>query len=181
MSFTILEELRITLCEIQRIDKAEELDDLSQDICSNRVELIIYIKANLKRVLSDEASFGETGSNSTSCDRGTVTQSSSIQQLTADVELIQGGRLILVNVVLTNIPLYFLSMFKAPVWVIKRIEALRKRLLLEWRAQPPWQGMPGGLEKHLQDQEGRRFRHLGSCDHELSFTNQIVVEIPHST
>ncbi|OAY69027.1 LINE-1 retrotransposable element ORF2 protein [Ananas comosus] len=36
------------------------------------------------------------------------------------------GRLILVNAVLTNLPLYFLSMFKAPKWVIARIEALRR-------------------------------------------------------
>ncbi|XP_020084921.1 uncharacterized protein LOC109707803 [Ananas comosus] len=36
------------------------------------------------------------------------------------------GRLILVNTMLTNLPLYFLSVFKAPSWVIKRIEALRR-------------------------------------------------------
>lgn len=37
-----------------------------------------------------------------------------------------GGRLILVNAVLTSIPLYYLSVFKAPTWVVKRIKALRR-------------------------------------------------------
>lgn len=37
--------------------------------------------------------------------------------------LTRGGRLILVNVVLTNLPLYLLAMFKAPKWVIHRIES----------------------------------------------------------
>ncbi|OAY73596.1 putative ribonuclease H protein [Ananas comosus] len=40
--------------------------------------------------------------------------------------LSRGGRLILVNAVLTTLPLYFLFVFKAPKWVIKRIEALRR-------------------------------------------------------
>lgn len=35
-------------------------------------------------------------------------------------------RLILVNSVLTNLPLYFFSIFKAPKWVVKKIEALRR-------------------------------------------------------
>lgn len=39
--------------------------------------------------------------------------------------LSRGGRLILVNAVLSNLPLYFLSVFKAPKWVIKRLESLR--------------------------------------------------------
>ncbi len=40
--------------------------------------------------------------------------------------LSQGGQLFLVNSVLANIPLYFLSVFKAPKWVLKRIESLRR-------------------------------------------------------
>ncbi len=40
--------------------------------------------------------------------------------------LSRGGRLTLVNAVLTNIPLYAFSIFKAPMWVTKRIEALRR-------------------------------------------------------
>lgn len=37
-----------------------------------------------------------------------------------------GGRLTLVNSVLTNLPLFYLSIFKAPQWVLHRIEALRR-------------------------------------------------------
>ncbi len=40
--------------------------------------------------------------------------------------LSQGGRLVLVNLVLTSLPLYFLSVFRAPKWAIKRMEALRR-------------------------------------------------------
>lgn len=40
--------------------------------------------------------------------------------------LSRGGRLILVNAVLTNLPLYYLFVFKAPRWVTKRIESLRR-------------------------------------------------------
>lgn len=40
--------------------------------------------------------------------------------------LTRGGRLILVNAVLTNFSLYLLAMFKAPKWVIHRIESLRR-------------------------------------------------------
>ncbi len=40
--------------------------------------------------------------------------------------LSQGGRLVLVNSVLSNLPLYFFSVFRAPKWVIRRVEALRR-------------------------------------------------------
>ncbi len=40
--------------------------------------------------------------------------------------LSQGGRLVLVNSVLSNLPLYYLSMFLAPKRVIRRCEALRR-------------------------------------------------------
>ncbi len=40
--------------------------------------------------------------------------------------LSQGGRLILVNSVLSNLPLYFFTVFRAPVWVIRRIDTLRR-------------------------------------------------------
>ncbi len=40
--------------------------------------------------------------------------------------LSQGGRLVLVNSVRSNLPLYYLSVFKAPKWVINRFEALRR-------------------------------------------------------
>ncbi|OAY65909.1 hypothetical protein ACMD2_18920 [Ananas comosus] len=40
--------------------------------------------------------------------------------------LSQGDRLTLVNSVLTNLPLFYLSIFKAPHWVLHRIEALRR-------------------------------------------------------
>lgn len=38
--------------------------------------------------------------------------------------LSQGGRLVLVNSVLSNLPLYYFSVFGAPKWVLRRIEAL---------------------------------------------------------
>ncbi len=40
--------------------------------------------------------------------------------------LSRGGRLTLVNAVLANVPLYLFSVFKAPTWVINRIESLRR-------------------------------------------------------
>lgn len=40
--------------------------------------------------------------------------------------LSRGGRLVLVNAVLTNLRLYYFSIFKTPKWVIKRIEAIRR-------------------------------------------------------
>lgn len=39
--------------------------------------------------------------------------------------LSRGGRLVLVNSVLANLPLFFLSVFRAPSWAIRRIEALQ--------------------------------------------------------
>lgn len=38
----------------------------------------------------------------------------------------QGSRLVLVNSVLSNLSLYIFSMFRAPKWVVRRIEALRR-------------------------------------------------------
>lgn len=43
-----------------------------------------------------------------------------------------GGRLVLINSSLTNVPLYMLSMYKAPKFIVKNIDIFRKRLL--------WQG-----------------------------------------
>lgn len=40
--------------------------------------------------------------------------------------LSQGGQLTLVNSVLTNLPLFYLSIFRPPQWVLHRIEALRR-------------------------------------------------------
>ncbi len=40
--------------------------------------------------------------------------------------LSQGGKLTLVNSILTSLPLYFLSVFRAPKWVINHIEVLRR-------------------------------------------------------
>ncbi|OAY77608.1 hypothetical protein ACMD2_22447, partial [Ananas comosus] len=43
----------------------------------------------------------------------------------------EGGRLILVNSVLSNLPLFYFSIFKAPQWVIHLIEALRRSFFLK--------------------------------------------------
>ncbi|CAN1805032.1 Putative ribonuclease H protein At1g65750 [Linum perenne] len=40
-----------------------------------------------------------------------------------------GGRLTLINSVLSNLPIYYMSLFRAPVSVIKRIEAIQCRFL----------------------------------------------------
>lgn len=47
------------------------------------------------------------------------------------------GRLILVNVVLSNLPLYYLSVFMPPKWVIKRIETLRRDFFWTGGQNPP--------------------------------------------
>ena len=40
-----------------------------------------------------------------------------------------GGRLILINSVLSSIPLYYFSFYKVPIWVIQRIDRIRRRFL----------------------------------------------------
>ncbi|XP_020081724.1 formin-like protein 3, partial [Ananas comosus] len=47
--------------------------------------------------------------------------------------LSQGGRLILMNSVLSNMPLQFLSIFKAPQWALRQIESLRRAFF--WRGR----------------------------------------------
>ncbi|OAY71818.1 LINE-1 retrotransposable element ORF2 protein [Ananas comosus] len=54
--------------------------------------------------------------------------------------LSQGGRLILVNSVLSNLPLFYFAIFKVPQWVLKRIEALRRSFF--------WKGVPIFREAH---------------------------------
>ncbi len=46
-----------------------------------------------------------------------------------------GGRLTLVNSVLANVPLYYLSIFLAPKWVLKRIESLRRAFFWKGHAK----------------------------------------------
>ncbi|OAY63461.1 putative ribonuclease H protein [Ananas comosus] len=48
-----------------------------------------------------------------------------IQGLKAKL-LSHGGRIILVNSVLSNLPLFYFAIFKAPQWVLNRIESLRR-------------------------------------------------------
>ena len=40
-----------------------------------------------------------------------------------------GGRVTLINSVLTSLPLYYMSIFKAPIGVIKRIDKIRRAFL----------------------------------------------------
>jgi hypothetical protein len=40
-----------------------------------------------------------------------------------------GGRLVLINSSLTNVPLYMLSMYKTPKCVLRKMDIVRKRLL----------------------------------------------------
>lgn len=54
--------------------------------------------------------------------------------------LSRGGRLVLVNAVLTNIPLFYLSTFKEPKWVIKRIEALQRDFFWKGSSHTPGKG-----------------------------------------
>ncbi len=49
--------------------------------------------------------------------------------------LSRGGRLTLVNAVLTNIPLYLFSIFRAPKWVTSRIEVLRRDFFWKGNAE----------------------------------------------
>ncbi len=48
--------------------------------------------------------------------------------------LSQGGRLILVNSVLSSLPLYFFSVFRALKWVIRRIDSLRRSFFWKGRS-----------------------------------------------
>jgi hypothetical protein len=54
-----------------------------------------------------------------------------------------GGRLVLINSSLTNVPLYMLSMYKAPKNIVKKMDLFRKRLL--------WQGGHAKKKYHLAD------------------------------
>ncbi|XP_020243333.1 uncharacterized protein LOC109821565 [Asparagus officinalis] len=45
-----------------------------------------------------------------------------------------GGRLILLNSVLTSIPLYYMSFYKLPKWLIKEIDKVRKNFLWTGKA-----------------------------------------------
>jgi hypothetical protein len=54
-----------------------------------------------------------------------------------------GGRLVLINSSLTNVPLYMLSMYKAPKYIVKKMDLFRKRLL--------WQGGHTIRKYHLAD------------------------------
>ncbi len=47
--------------------------------------------------------------------------------------LSQGGRLILANSVLTNLSLYYFSIFRAPKWVLKRFESLKRAFF--WKGE----------------------------------------------
>jgi hypothetical protein len=44
-------------------------------------------------------------------------------------QLSLGGRLVLLNYVLSSIPLYYISLFRIPAWVLSRIDQIRKRFL----------------------------------------------------
>ena len=54
-----------------------------------------------------------------------------------------GGRLALIKSVLSNLPVYFISLFKCPISVINHIEKLQRDFL--------WQGRSGGKKFHLVD------------------------------
>ncbi|KAH1074704.1 hypothetical protein J1N35_027032 [Gossypium stocksii] len=45
------------------------------------------------------------------------------------------ARIVLINAVLLSLPIYFMSLFKAPVSVIKRIDKIRRNFL--------WRGVDG--------------------------------------
>ena len=45
-----------------------------------------------------------------------------------------GGRLVLINSSLTNVPLYMLSMYKTPKCVLKKIDIFRKRIIMAGRS-----------------------------------------------
>jgi hypothetical protein len=40
-----------------------------------------------------------------------------------------GGRLVLLNSVISTIPLYYITLFKIPCWVLIKIDHIRKRFL----------------------------------------------------
>lgn len=50
--------------------------------------------------------------------------------------LSQGGQFVLMNSVLSNLPLYYLSVFRAPKWVIQHFESLRRAYFRNWRTMP---------------------------------------------
>ena len=44
-----------------------------------------------------------------------------------------GGRLVLINSVITHIPIFFFSYFWAPTWFVKRVDSLRRSFL--WKGK----------------------------------------------
>ncbi|OAY63223.1 putative ribonuclease H protein, partial [Ananas comosus] len=70
-------------------------------------------------------SSGRRERNSTGLKKETTIRKARIEGWKAKL-LSHGGRLVLVNSVLSNISLFYFAIFKAPQWVLKRIEALRR-------------------------------------------------------
>ncbi len=92
--------------------------------------------------------------------------------------LSQGGRLVLVNSVLSNLALYYLSIFKAPKWAIRRIEVLRRAFFWKGGSAVAGGTMPCQLEDRLQEQKGRRSRGLRPGEYKHCAISKMVVEIP---
>jgi hypothetical protein len=52
-----------------------------------------------------------------------------------------GGRVVLLNSILTSIPLYYLSLFKIPSWCLLKIDKIRRSFL--------WAGVDKGSHRHI--------------------------------
>lgn len=51
-----------------------------------------------------------------------------------------GGRLILVNSFLSAIPLYYIALYKIPIWVVNKLDAIRRNFI--------WSGSGDGKKKY---------------------------------
>jgi hypothetical protein len=75
-----------------------------------------------------------------------------------------GGRLVLINSSLTNVPLYMLSMYKAPKFIVKNIDIFRKRLL--WQGGDTKKIPPCWLEYGVLSERSGWFGSFGSSQDE---------------
>lgn len=87
------------------------------------------------------------------------------------------GRLILANAILTNLPFYFLSVFKAPKWVIKRIEALRRGFFWNRGCNSPGRGCLVAWKSVCRSKKEGGLGILDFSHDEQSAPHQMVVEI----
>ena len=96
--------------------------------------------------------------------------------------LSRGGRLVLLKVVLSAIPAYFMSLFRVPVGVCKRMEAIMRNFFLAW-SRNIWDlgTCIGKMECGLPPHVGGRPRGQKSPTHQYDAAYEVGPQIDTSS